>query len=41
MMTPDELERFNSECLDNNEDIRTMVTDLRASDENRAISNKD
>ena len=40
MMTPDELERFNSECLDNNEDIRTMITDLRASDENRAISNK-
>lgn len=40
MMTPDELERFNIECLDNNEDIRTMITDLRASDENRAINNK-
>lgn len=41
LMNPEELERFNIECLDNNEDIRTMITDLRASDENRAISNKD
>lgn len=40
MMDPDELERFNTEWLDNNEDIKTMIEDLRASDENRAISNK-
>lgn len=40
LMNPEELERFNIECLDNNEDIRTMITDLRASDENREISNK-
>lgn len=32
LMSPDELERFNIECLDNNDDINKMVEDLQAND---------
>lgn len=36
MMTPDELERFNIECLDNNDDINEMIKDIRTSEEGKS-----
>lgn len=35
MMNPEELERFNIECLDNNDDINEMIKDLRDIDVGR------
>lgn len=33
LMNPEELERFNIECLDNNDDINEMLKDICASEE--------
>lgn len=35
LMNPEELERFNIECLDNNDDINEMIKDLRDIDVGR------
>ncbi len=36
LMNPEELERFNIECLDNNDDINEMIKDIRTSEEGKS-----